>query len=259
MAGVSVVYDPSRGGVNAVTQGTSAGYSAARAHLVQVGGSNSDIVYHFPYSPVEVSYQNLSAEYEEIQRPMDYAYVARRAPQLTRVSFEFRVADRPSHGADPILRDLEVLRRMASADVPVALIGVGDWMFNSDNWDRAQITGVRGQALFRIMEMGVTVVKREVRSNNPTQADCSVTLIEDRNPVFNVVQLQRLDYEPAPEPQTTNTGSSGNKKSGGGSSKKNTPKPNSKNTPKNNYTKVSDQNKKIERDGVSGGSNKKFT
>lgn len=237
MAGVSVVYDPSRAGLNVLTQGTSAGYDRAKAHIIQVSGRSDDMVYHFPYSPVEVSYENISAEYEEIQRPSDYSFVARRAPQLTRVSFEFRVADRPTHGYDPILRDLEVLRRMAVADVPIMLVGMGDWMFNGDNWDRVQVTGVRGQALFRIMEMGVTVVKRDPLSNDPTQADCSVTLIEDRNPVFNVTPLLRVAYDPEPAAQSASTSSTGNKGTGSSSKKKSNPAP-TKTKPKDNYTKV---------------------
>lgn len=214
------------------------GYDQAKAFLVQVSGSHLDQVYRFPYAPVETSYESLSSEYEEIKRPTDYSYIARRGPQLARVSFEFRVAHRPTHGYVPIIGDLEILRAMALADVPVALVGMGEFLLGAESRSQALQTGVRNQSLFRIMEMGITVVRRSPETNEPTQADCRITLIEDRNPVFNIVSLPKIEYEEEPPAQTTNTSTDGN----GGGSRSSTPAPMESNTGGRNYSDVDPPN-----------------
>jgi hypothetical protein len=209
------------------------GYENAKAFLAQVSGAD-DLVYRFPYAPVETSYESLSSEYEEIKRPNDYSYITRRAPQLARVTFEFRVADRPSRGAEPIIEDLSVLRAMAIDDVPVAIVGFGEFLYDGEARSLPLQTGQRSRSLFRIMEMGITVVQRSPENNEPTQADCRITLIEDRNPVFNIVELPKIVYEEEPPVQTENTKSGGN---GGKSKKKNkSPAPTQSNTGGRNYS-----------------------
>lgn len=217
------------------TPSNEAGYAGASAYMAQMSGASDDYIFRFPYAPVEVSFENMSSEYEEIRRPGDFAFITQKNPQLARVSFEFRIAHRPSNGLQPIHNELEILRSMAADDIPVTVVGLGDWFFNRSAQRLVVRSGQRAQTLFRIMEMGITVVRRLPGTNEPTQANCRVTLIEDRNPIFNVITLPPIVYEPEPPVATTNTRPSGN---GGRTARKSsTPAPSQTNR-KRTYTQV---------------------
>jgi hypothetical protein len=194
---------------------TQAGYANATAFITQVVGGTG-LTYYFPYAPLEVSFSNVGAEYQEITRTGDYSLVNRRAPKLLKASFSFRIAHRPSNGLQPIDDDIELLRRMANEDATVAIIGLG-----------AFFSGIAGSAFgsgtnvtFRIFDLNIKVVQRSEFDNSPWQADCDIELVEDRNPTFVAAVLSPIVYDDEPIQTTKSGGVSGN---GGG--KKNSPTP----------------------------------
>ena len=191
-----------------------AGYASATSRIFQVSGSVDDLVYKFPYAPVEVSFDSVGSEYQQIDRPGDYPLIDRKQPNLLRATFEFRVAHRPSNGLQPVSRDIEYLRRMASQDKPVSIVGLGAY------FDGITYLSTREQAnvLFRIMDLSVKVVRRGP-NNEPWQAEAQITLIEDRNPFIMTASIAAIRYDD-PVPTTVSTN-----KSNAGNGKKSTPAP----------------------------------
>lgn len=161
------------------------------------------LTFTFPYAPREVSYSRLAGTYAEIERPGQYPILDRTANQLMQVSLQFRVADPltvkegwgGSGGLASVEPQLNTLRQMAlfpgrilvtQMDTflsrPIAPTGIiGNWRF----------------AAFRMTDLSVDIVRRNM-SNLATQADISMTLVEDRNPfVFSAV-LPKIEYPPEP-------------------------------------------------------------
>lgn len=201
-----------------------AGHAGAKSKIVQVGGSG--LTYFFPYTPVQSTFNSVGAEYSEIARPGDYSILSRKAPNLLKASFDFRVAHRPSNGQQIISKDLDVLRRMATADVPVVISGMGGYFAGFE---------MSGSVKFRILSLNVEIVTLSP-DNQPWQANCSLELIEDRNPVFTTVTFSTITYEPQVPAKTTSSSSNGNKSSSSSSSNKPAPAPTTTN--KLNYSKL---------------------
>ena len=177
-----------------------AGYPLAKSKIVQVTPTDA-LAYFFPYTPVASTFDGIGAEYSEISRPGDYAIVSRKAPNLLKASFDFRIAHRPSNGQEAISKDLDILHRMATADLPVVISGIGGYFAG---------LGVSGSVKFRILSLNVEIVTLSP-DNEPWQANCSMELIEDRNPTFNAVTFATITYSVSPPAKTTSTASLGNR------------------------------------------------
>ena len=193
------------------------GWPASRARMALSLGQFGSLTYGFPFMPVEVEIDNLASEYVEIQRPGAYPVINRKAPRLLQVSFTFRVADRPSNGLDSVEDELQFLRMMAFADGPVSLLGFGGILrTTTDVSEASQLWSViAASAQYRISDLSVTVVRLNPR-DQISQADCRVTLIEDRNPRINAVTLPRVEYQPIPQIRSKNSNASGSSRGGGG-------------------------------------------
>lgn len=183
-----------------------AGYANSTTFITQVSGDGQDLTYRFPFAPVEVTYDSVGADYQTIDRPGEYALIDRRAPNLLKASFEFRVAHRPSNGLQPIDRDIEYLRRIASQDKSVAISGLGGFFDGSTFLSTAE----QGNVLFRVMDISIRIVRRGL-DNQPWQADCRLDLIEDRNPSIASSTIASIVYETVPTAKTTSTRRNGNK------------------------------------------------
>ena len=186
-----------------------AGYPLASAALAQVSGE-ADLVYKFPYAPVQVEFSKLAAEWEEVERPGQSAILAHRGPQLLRAAFQFRIAHRPSNGLQSIERDMEMLRKIAASPKPVSIVGLGSF------FDTTALIRLQGWAWhgvrFRVLNLDISVIRRGP-SNEPWQADCDMELVEDRNPTFLAVAFTPFVYADEPIVNTTSTSSGGNSKS----------------------------------------------
>ena len=163
----------------------------------------------FPYAPVEVSYTGLSRQYTELNRPGDFSLLDSVAPQLMKVAIQFRVADPKTHGQASIESQLDNLRLISLFPGTIIVTNM-DGYLSRPIAPTVEYLGMR-LAVFRITDLSITVKRRD-RKNQATQADCQLTLTEDRNPYVPVVSLARIDYNP--EPQRV-AGSRGTK--GGGS------------------------------------------
>lgn len=160
----------------------------------------------FPYAPVEVSYTGLSRQYTELNRPGDFALLDSVAPQLMKVSLQFRVADPKTHGQASIQPDLDNLRLISLLPGPILITNM-DGYLSRPIAPTADFLGLR-LSFFRMTELTVNV-KRRNRNNEATQADCQMTLTEDRNPYVPVVSLAPIDYADQPSRVVGSVGTSG--------------------------------------------------
>lgn len=183
-----------------------AGYSGAKSRIVQIGPS-FPAAYLFPYTPVNISFDSIGSEYAEINRAGNYSLVTRKQPNLLKVSFDFRVAHRPTNGLQTIAADLNILRKIAVEDLPVALTGFGGYLSNTG-------TGSLSAKKFRVTNLSVEIVTVGP-ATEPWQANCTIELIEDRNPSFTVVKFSTIKYPAVPPKKTASSTTSGNKPSGG--------------------------------------------
>jgi hypothetical protein len=179
------------------------GYAGAKSRITQIGILNG-YSYLFPYTPVNIKFDSVGSEYSEINRAGNYSLVTRKQPNLLRVSFDFRVAHRPSNGLQPISKDLNVLRKIAVDDIPIIISGIGGYLSSTG-------TSSLSAKKFRVTNLSVEIVTAS-ETNEPWQANCSIELIEDRNPPFTVVKFATIKYPPAPPAKTSSTSGGGNKK-----------------------------------------------
>jgi hypothetical protein len=154
--------------------------------------------FRFPVSPVEVSFESISAAYEEIPRPQNYPILAWSELQLTKASVEFRLFDRDSGGSASIEPQLNILRSMASLPAPVWFNGVDRMLIDPVGGSVNVGDGVRRSfLLWRINDMRATTMRRN-KDNIATQVDIQLSLIEERNPFLTNVILPRISYNGIP-------------------------------------------------------------
>jgi hypothetical protein len=168
----------------------------------------------FPYAPVEVSYTGLARQYTELSRPNDFALLDSVAPQLMKVAIQFRVADPETHGQASIEAQLDNLRLISLLPGPILISGM-DGYLSRPIYPAADLGSGGRVTFYRMTEFSVTV-KRRNKNNQATQADCQMTLTEDRNPYVPVVSLAPIDYADQPSRAVGSVGTSGG---GGGTAK----------------------------------------
>jgi hypothetical protein len=175
---------------------TRIGYSH-RAQLVQLSPLFGQVRFTLPYAPVEVSYSDVSNKWEEYKRPGDFSIIDSSGPSNLRVQMQFRYADPISGGNASIEADLNRLRFIGLDPAPVFFTNMDTYLSTpiAPSFVSEWAGGIR-IALFRIADLSVTIKRRNV-FNQATQADISLSLIEDRNPLIADVTLPRISYDDA--------------------------------------------------------------
>lgn len=175
---------------------TRLGYSHG-AQLVQLSPLFGQVRFTLPYAPVEVSYSDVSNKWEEYKRPGDFSIIDSSGPSNLRVQMQFRYADPVSGGNTSIEADLNRLRIIGLDPAPVFFANMDTYLSSpiSPSFSTTYAGGIY-LALFRIADLSVTIKRRNV-FNQATQADISLSLIEDRNPVIADVTLPAISYDDA--------------------------------------------------------------
>lgn len=162
--------------------------------LLPVQSDDTIYEFHFPYSPVNISYSGLSNEIAEIDRPGATAILAYKKHQLLKASFDFILAVPFDGIKTSIDTDIAILRKMAEhTSRPVRVFNL-DKMFERTARRRYQPANTRHRSYvtkFRIAELSISSVKRNA-SGGITQADCQITLIEDVNPKIDVALIPKF-------------------------------------------------------------------
>ena len=182
--------------------------STAFIRLLPIQGNDTIYEFHFPFSPINISYDGLANEIAEIDRPGATSILAFKKHQLMKVSFDFVVAVPYDGIKTSVDSDLFILRTMAEHTTrPVRVFNL-DQMFERTSRRRYQPANTRHRSYltkFRIAEFNVTSVKRNMKGEI-TQADCKITLIEDVNPKIDVALIPMFIPPPTiPKKKTTTT------------------------------------------------------
>lgn len=170
------------------------------AQLIQVNTFFGLTRFNLPYAPVEVSYTDMSNNFEEYKRPGDFSILDTTGPRNLKVQMQFRFADAPSRGFDSIEGELNRLRLIGLDQGPVWFVNLDAYLSRpiAPSFDIFYNNVSIRLALFRIQELSVTVMRRN-KYNEATQADISLSLIEDRNPLVADVLLPPIVYDEVPQ------------------------------------------------------------
>lgn len=158
-------------------------------------------VYVFPFAPVEVSYSNIARQWKQIARPGDFAVIDDAGPDLIQAQMQFRISDRRSYGAAPCEDQIEKLRLIGIWAVPVLITGL-DSLISRPSLPAVVYFGAKF-TFWNILDLGINVIRRN-KFGEATQADVSLTIVENRNPNVEVVQLPFIDFSDA-LPTASNT------------------------------------------------------
>lgn len=168
--------------------------------------------YVLPFAPVEVTYSNVARQFKEIARPGDWAIIDDAGPSLIQAQMQFRISDRASYGQQPCENQIEYLRQMALWPIPCIFLGL-DSLISRPVSPTVRFI-LNGQLIafsfWNILDMGIAVIRRN-NIGQATQADVSLTIIENRNPNVEVVRLPFIDFSDSPQRQagTPNPGGPG--------------------------------------------------
>lgn len=154
--------------------------------------------YVFPFAPVEVQYSNIARSFKEIPRPGDWAIIDDAGPQLIQAQMQFRISDRVSYGQQPCEDQIEKLRLIGLWAIPCQILGLDSLLSRPGLPAVKNATG--SFTYWNILDLSIAVIRRN-NSGEATQADVSLTLIENRNPNVQVVSLPFIDFSDSPQPQ----------------------------------------------------------
>ena len=166
----------------------------AKMVLNKTASTDESYEFVFPYAPIDIEYNNLSAEWTEIARPGRTPLVDYSQNKLLQVSFRFLVA-RPFDGlVDSVDSDLQTLRYIASSQRTVSFFGM-DGMLTNPFQIPGQPTRSSAGFFFHVTEFSIRSVRRN-KDNKITAAECSITLTEVNDPAISVVSFPQIAYPP---------------------------------------------------------------
>lgn len=138
-----------------------------------------------PYNPLQVKYGALSDEIAQIARPGTTPIIAFKNHRLMTIDFTFILAhpgDGLSQSVDPWV---QLLRRFGTNSNRAIQLLNFDSMTNTATQLRNQDNAYESM-LFTIVDLSIDTVRRN-RNNEVTQAQCTISLVENRNP--NIVRV----------------------------------------------------------------------
>lgn len=148
--------------------------------------------FSLPYNPIQVQYGSFGDEITQIPRPATTPIVAFKSHRLMTIDFTFILAQ-PGDGLATSVDDkLQILRRFAASGHRVVSLINFDALTNQPHKFRNSFEESRTDGLFfNIVEMSVDVLRRN-RNNQISQANISISLVENRNPRINVAYIDPL-------------------------------------------------------------------
>ena len=163
-------------------------------------GSEEPIVFAFPYNPISVTYNQLSDEIAQVPRPGTTPLVFFKAHRLLTVDITFTLAVPGDGLVQPVDDQIAVLRTMAVNSQRVIQMlnydGLLKLPFPYRNRSReASVTGSFNDLFFTIVDFSLDSVRRN-KINQITQANCRLSLIENRNPFQNITAIPKLQKPP---------------------------------------------------------------
>lgn len=154
----------------------------------------------FPYNPVSVTYNNLSDEVAQVPRPGATPLVFFKAHRLMSVEITFTLAVPGDGLVQPVDDQIEILRIMAQNSQRVIQVLNYDKLLKNPfpyrNMSADNSSNSFSQDLFfTVVEFSLDSVRRN-KSNEISQANCRLSLIENRNPFQNITAIPKLQRPP---------------------------------------------------------------
>jgi hypothetical protein len=165
-----------------------------------VRGFEETLTFVFPYNPISITYNQLSDEVVQVPRPGTTPLVFFKAHRLLSVDITFTLAVPGDGLVQSVDSEIGVLRTMAANSQRVIQV------FNYDGMLRApypyrnmsaesSVTGSFQDLFFTIVDFSLDSVRRN-KLNQITQANCRLSMIENRNPFQNITAIPKLDKPP---------------------------------------------------------------
>ena len=151
--------------------------------------------FYFPFSPGEISYEQLSNEIVEVPRAGRTPLVMYKSQKLMKFSFEFTLAV-PFDGMFESVGDsIELLRKMATDTTrSVQFFNFDDMLTKSLFLSKAPVTALsitEKTVKFFIADLTISSVRRNI-DNQITNANVSMSFIENRNPDITIVDIPKF-------------------------------------------------------------------
>lgn len=171
----------------------------ARLVTVPAARRGGAIEFVFPFSPIEITYENLSPEWVEIDRPLNTPLIDLKSLNLMRVNLRFLVAVPYDGIRVSVDNDIRTLRQIANSNDPVAFINMDRMLTNPFNVSRSDSRRTAAGFFFRVADMSVQSIRRNIR-NEITSAEVSLTLLETANPPIRAIYFAPINYSTATAP-----------------------------------------------------------
>lgn len=162
--------------------------------------AETPLTFAFPYNPISVTYNNLSDEVAQVPRPGTTPLVFFKSHRLMSVEITFTLAV-PGDGLVQSVDELiAILRIMAQNSQRVIQVLNYDGLLRNpfpyrNMSPERSITGSNQDLFFTIVEFSLDSVRRN-KNNQITQANCRLSMIENRNPFQNITAIPKLDRPP---------------------------------------------------------------
>lgn len=163
-------------------------------------GSEEPITFAFPYNPISITYNQLADEIAQVPRPGTTPLVFFKAHRLLTVDITFTLAVPGDGLVQSVDEEISTIRAMASNSHRVIEIlnydGLLKMPLRYRNMSKeTSVTGSFSNLFFAIVDFSLDSVRRN-KNNEITQANCRLSLIENRNPFQNITAIPKLQKPP---------------------------------------------------------------
>jgi len=166
---------------------TTAGTDYTQMEAVQIRQSDPVLVFQFPFPPERVSYSEMAPEMVSIDRPGRKPLVLFSKPRAKRVTISFIVAV-PNDGMFIDVEDsLEVLQEIAGSTRPLVFTNTDGFLGAPGSYSGGEL------AFWTVMDLQFDSIRRNA-GQRIAQAQVTMSLIENVNPLLEIVQLEPIQY-----------------------------------------------------------------
>jgi hypothetical protein len=155
--------------------------------------------FYFPFSPGEISYEQLSNEIVEVPRAGRTPLVMYKSQKLMKLSFEFMLAVPFDGMVESVSDSIELLRKMATDTTrSIQFFNFDDMLTKSLFLSKAPVASfslTETTNKFFIADLTISSVRRNA-NNQITNANVSISFIENRNPDITIVNIPKFRKDP---------------------------------------------------------------
>lgn len=169
------------------TSATSTQPSYTTMEAIKLRADQDTLIFQFPFPPEQISYSEMSPEMTAINRLGRKPLVLWARPRAKRISISFMVAV-PNDGMFIDVEDsLQTLQEIAESTRPVIFSNTDGFLGAPGSYTGGELT------FWTIMDLSFDSVRRNA-GQRITSARVQMSIIENANPLIEVIQLPEIDY-----------------------------------------------------------------